>query len=69
MPDSQSQSERLVEMALAKIFESAKEYRTLGREFLGKADQLEAEALRVAMMIKQEEDKALREAMAEVGRK
>jgi len=69
MPDSKSQSERFVEMALAKIFESSKEYRILAKEFLGKADQLEAEALRVAMMIKQQEDEALREAMAEVGRK
>lgn len=68
-PQSQSQSEQLVEMALTKIFESAREYRTLAKEFLSKADQLEGEALRVAMMIKQQEDEALREAMAEAGRK
>jgi hypothetical protein len=59
-----SQSEQLMEMALAKIFESSKEYRVLAKEFLHRADALEGEALKVAVMMKQKENDVLHEAHA-----
>ena len=59
-----SQSEQLFESVLSKIFESSKEYRTLAKEFLSKADALEAETLKLVVEMKRREDDALREALS-----
>jgi len=70
MSTPKSQSEQFLEMALAKIFESAREYRALAKEFLCKADALEGEALKVAveMKLKEDEAHAIREELADAAR-
>ena len=61
---NESRSEEMLAHVLAKICDSSREYRMMAKEFLKKADELEAMALQVALDSKRQDSENIREAMA-----
>jgi hypothetical protein len=59
MSDTKKSDEMLVHI-LAKICDSSREYRIMAKEFLRKADDLEAMALKVALEVKMQDNEDMK---------